>query len=168
MLSKKLLVLPLLLVACSTGSVDSPLTSVAEVPLVASTESTAAGSTTQTTLAPEPSDTSSDPEDQVDPYDENAAVFVAALEESFVGTSFEGAVLESPEVFIAAAEVICIRLDAGDDIDGILQDYLDGLLSNADSGADTVSENEAVVVAGGVLGASLELFCPRHRGLIED
>ncbi len=167
MLSKKLLVLPLLLVACS-GSVDSPLTSVAEAPSVASTESMAAGSTTQTTLVPEPSDTSSDSEDQVDPYDENAAVFVAALEESFVGTSFEGAVLESPEVFIAAAEVICIRLDGGDDIDAILQDYLDGLLSNADSGADTISESEAVVVAGGVLGASLELFCPQHRALLED
>lgn len=97
---------------------------------------------------------------------DNAAAFVATLEEAFAGTSFKGAALDSPEVFIATAEVICVRLDNGDEIDQILVDYIQGL-SNAD-GDDTVSGNEAAVVAGGVLGASLELFCPEHRQLIED
>lgn len=102
-----------------------------------------------------------------DPLDDNAIAFVAALEEAFAGTTFAGAVLDSPEVFVATAEVICVRLDNGDQVDQILVDYVEGL-SNADGGADTVSENEAAVVAGGVLGASLELFCPQHLGLIKD
>jgi len=105
--------------------------------------------------------------DEPDLLADNALVFVATLEEAFAGTSFEGAVLESPELFIATAEVICVRLDNGDEIDQILLDYIDGL-SNADGADNTVSENEAAAVAGGVLGASLELFCPEHRQLIED
>lgn len=105
--------------------------------------------------------------DEPDLLADNALVFVATLEEAFAGTSFEGAALESPELFVATAEVICVRLDSGDEIDQILVDYIDGL-SNADGGEDTVSENEAAAVAGGVLGASLELFCPEHRQLIED
>lgn len=110
--------------------------------------------------------------DEPDLLADNASVFVATLEEAFAGTSFEGAALDSPEVFIATAEVICVRLDNGDEIDQILVDYIEGL-SNADGGGDTVSENlvsedTAAAVAGGVLGASLELFCPEHRQLIED
>ncbi len=129
--------------------------------------------TTVTTGAPAqvsetvPTTTTSVSGDAEDPRDDNAIAFVAALEEALAGTSFEGAVLASPELFIATAEVICVRLDNGDQVDQILADYIEGL-GNTDGEADTVSENEAAMVAGGVLGASLELFCPQHRGLVED
>ena len=164
---KKLLALSLVLAACS-GAADSDPTLVD-----ASSPSTSAGEASTSSRVVDDSSATTEPEvptpgAEVDLFVENAAVFVASLEEAFIGTIFEGAVLESPEVFLAAGEVICVRLDSGDEVDRILGDYIDGLLSNADSGADTVSENEAVVVAGGVLGASLELFCPQHRGLIED
>lgn len=165
---KKLLALMVVVSACSTGGVEideTTTTAPADAPATTATAAAAdsddvpgATSTTQAT-----NDT-----DGADPYATNAAVFVASLEESFLGTSFSGSVLESPEVYLAAGEVICVRLDNGDTLDGILEDYLSGLLSNTDSGADTISESEAATVAGAVLGASLELFCPQHKELLEE
>ena len=137
-------------------------------PSVGAIESLTTSSAAPTTSsAPTDGTTTTVTIDEPDLLADNALVFVATLEEAFAGTSFEGAALESPELFIATAEVICVRLDNGDDVDQILVDYIEGL-SNADGGDNTVSENEAAAVAGGVLGASLELFCPEHRQLIED
>lgn len=165
--------LVLILASCSGAAATTTQPPVATIPATTtsaapSTSSSAPVVSTTTTIAIvyEP-----------DLLADNASVFVATLEEAFAGTSFEGAALDSPEVFIATAEVICVRLDNGDEIDQILVDYIEGL-SNADGGDDTVSENPvsenpvsedtAAAVAGGVLGASLELFCPEHRQLIED
>jgi len=160
--------LVLILAACSGAAATTTQPPVATIPATvaspaASTSSSAPVVSTTTTVAII---------DEPDLLADNASVFVATLEEAFAGTSFEGAALESPEVFIATAEVICVRLDNGDEVDQILVDYIAGL-SNTDGGNDTVSENTvgedtAAAVAGGVLGASLELFCPEHRQLIED
>lgn len=160
-MSLRSVALVLILAACSGAAATTTQPSVDTI------------ATTTTTPPPTPSvavvptATTVPPLEEPDPLADNAAAFVATLEEAFAGTSFAGAALDSPEVFIATAEVICVRLDNGDEVNQILVDYIQGL-SNADGGDDTVSENEAAVVAGGVLGASLELFCPEHRPLIED
>lgn len=154
----------LILAACSGAAATTtqpPVVTIAAttVPAYAASATTSASVVSTTTTV--------EIIDEPDPLADNASVFVATLEQAFAGTPFEGAALDSPEVFIATAEVICVRLDNGDDVDQILVDYIDGL-SNADGGVDTVSEETAAAVAGGVLGASLELFCPEHRQIIED
>jgi hypothetical protein len=95
---------------------------------------------------------------------DSAVAFVATLDEVVIDTVFSGAVIDSPQVFIAAGEIMCGRLNAGDSVDEILTDYLNGF-SNSDS---EIAEEDVIVLAGGVLGASVELFCPQHIGALED
>jgi hypothetical protein len=157
----RFVVVALVLIACSGSTTSTTLIAAARPPTSVSVAPPTRDSVPETTVS------AGVAIDIEDPLEANAAAFVAALEEAFLGTSFEGAVLDSPEVFLATAEVICVRLDNGDSVDQILIDYLAGL-SNTDRGGDTVGETEAAKVAGGVLGASLELFCPQHKELIED
>ena len=148
---RRLVALSLIFAACSTA------------PVVTEPEtSTNPASQAATTPAPNPT-TKPVPSSEPDPLTDNAAVFVASLEETVADTVFSGAVLDSPEVFIAAGEIMCTRFDEGDTIDEILIDYLDGLL-DAD---DELAEEDVILLAGGVLGASVQLFCPQHIELIE-
>ena len=148
---RRLVALSLMFAACSTA------------PVVTEPEtSTNPASQAATTPAPNPT-TKPVPSSEPDLLADNAAVFVASLEETVVDTIFSGAVLDSPEVFIAAGEIMCARLDEGDTVDDILNDYLNGLLE-AD---DKLAEEDVIVLAGGVMGVSVQLFCPQHIELVE-
>ncbi len=91
------------------------------------------------------------------------AVLIATIEATLEGTSYEGAALETPEVFIATSQLFCELLDEGVDPDEILGDYLDRL---SDGGAGSPSDEEALL-AGVLLGASSEVVCPEHRDVAE-
>ncbi len=148
---RRLVALSLIFAACSTA------------PVVTEPE-TSTNPASQAATTPDPNLTTKPvPSAEPDPLTDNATVFVASLEETVADTVFSGAVLDSPEVFIAAGEIMCTRLDEGDTIDEILIDYLDGLL-DAD---DELTEEDVILLAGGVLGASVQLFCPQHIELIE-
>ncbi len=143
--------LALVLAACSSAPiVNEPETDATSPPAATAPNS---ASTTEQVPASEP-----------DPLTDNAAVFVASLEETVADTVFAGAILDSPDVFIAAAEIMCTRLDAEDSVDDILTDYLNGLLE-ADN---ELTEEDVIVLAGGVMGTSVQLFCPQHIELIEE
>lgn len=89
---------------------------------------------------------------------------MATLEELVADTPFSGAILDSPQVFVAAGEVICVRLDAGDSVDEILVDYLNGF----NEPDNEMTEEDVIALAGGVLGASVQLFCPQHIDLLGE
>lgn len=105
--------------------------------------STAAGATTTTATA-----TTVPPD---------LEVFIAALDESLEGTSYEGAPLEDPEVFIGVGQHFCELLAEGLTVDEVLTEYLTAL-EKPDGG---VSEDDTFV-SGIVMGASLEILCPEH------
>ena len=150
---RRLVALSLMFAACSTA------------PVVTEPETSTSPANSQAATAPQPDlPTEHVPGAEPDPLTDNAAVFVASLEETVVDTIFSGAVLDSPEVFIAAGEIMCTRLDEGDTIDDILIDYSTGL-TEADG---ELTEEDVIVLAGGVLGASIPLFCPQHIELIEE
>ena len=89
--------------------------------------------------------------------DDATVIFVAAVEATLVGTAYEGAALESPEVFVATGRLLCERLDAGDTVREVLSDYLDELAGGADRAGD-----DQLVLAGAVLGAAAVTLCPHH------
>ncbi len=84
------------------------------------------------------------------------AALIAVIEAEMVGTTYEGAALEDPEVFIATAELFCDLLDEGLTTDDLLSEYLDRL---SDGGAAEVDEDDGLM-AGVLLGASIEIVCP--------
>jgi hypothetical protein len=84
------------------------------------------------------------------------AALIAVIEAEMAGTTYEGAALEDPEVFIATAELFCDLLDEGLTTDDLLAEYLDRL---SDGGAVEVDEDDGLM-AGVLLGASIEIVCP--------
>ncbi|MDF1595555.1 MAG: DUF732 domain-containing protein [Acidimicrobiia bacterium] len=84
------------------------------------------------------------------------AALVAAIEAEMIGTTYEGAALEDPEVFIATAELFCDLLAEGMTTDDLLAEYIDRL---SDGGAVEVDEDDGLM-AGVLLGASIEIVCP--------
>lgn len=84
------------------------------------------------------------------------AALIAAIEAEMAGTTYEGAALEDPEVFIATAELFCDLLDEGLTTDDLLAEYLDRL---SDGGAVEVDEDDGLM-AGVLLGAAIEIVCP--------
>ena len=93
---------------------------------------------------------------------EDLVVFVAAMEQSLEGTSYEGAILEEPEVYIAAAQTFCARLENGDSIVKVINDYLFEL-----SGTD-VSDSlpDDVALVGALIGAGVQTICPSQTGVL--
>ncbi len=120
--------------------VDTTITSTApEVPANTSTTT----STTGATVA-------------ADEFVPDYAALIAAVESAMEGTAYEGAALEDPEVFIATAELFCDLLDEGMTTGELLAEYLDRL---SDGGAVEVDEDDGLM-AGVLLGASIEIVCP--------
>jgi hypothetical protein len=112
----------------------------------------------QTSLPPTSSSSVSNPE-SVGPSDEfvpDYAALIATVESAVEGTSYEGAALEDPEVFIATAELFCDLLDEGMTREELLTEYLDRL---SDGGAVEVDDDDGLM-AGALLGASIEIVCP--------
>ncbi len=91
--------------------------------------------------------------------EDDVVVFLAAGERLLKGTPYSGVLHESPELYVAAAQLICERLSAGDSVDDVVSDFITdtGLSSSVD--AD-------VTLAGTVLGAGVETLCPAYRHLL--
>ena len=85
------------------------------------------------------------------------AALIAAVESAMEGTSYAGAALEDPEVFIASAELFCDLLAEGMTKEQLLAEYLVRL---SDDGAIVVDEDDGLM-AGVLLGAATEIVCPR-------
>ncbi|MEX2624067.1 MAG: DUF732 domain-containing protein [Acidimicrobiia bacterium] len=85
-------------------------------------------------------------------------MLIATIEAAMEGTSYEGAALEEPEVFIATAQLFCELLERGMTADEVLGEYLDRL---SESGAADATEEE-VRLAGVLLGVSVEVVCPEQ------
>ncbi len=91
--------------------------------------------------------------------EDDVVVFLAAGERLLKGTPYSGVLHQSPELYVAAAQLICERLSAGDSVDDVVSDFITdtGLSSSVD--AD-------VTLAGTVLGAGVETLCPAYRHLL--
>ena len=86
-------------------------------------------------------------------------VFIAAVNEAAIGTSYEDAALRDPEVFIGVGQLFCELLDDGLTVDSVLTEYLTAL---QDGAAGTVADDDALIT-GVLMGVSLEILCPRHK-----
>jgi hypothetical protein len=86
-------------------------------------------------------------------------VFIAAINEAAVGTSYEDAALDDPEVFIGVGQLFCELLDEGLTVDAVLDEYLTAL-EDEETGA--VADDDALMT-GVLMGVSLEILCPEHR-----
>ena len=89
----------------------------------------------------------------------DVAIFIAAVNEAAIGTSYEDAALRDPEVFIGVGQLFCELLDDGLTVDSVLTEYLTAL---EDEETGTVADDDALIT-GVLMGVSLETFCPRHK-----
>jgi hypothetical protein len=136
-----------LLVGACGGQADVADTTIASTAPEAAAKPSSTTSTTVTTIV----------EDEFVP---DYAALVAAVESAMQGTAYEGAALEDPEVFIATSELFCDLLDEGMTTDELLAEYLDRL---SDGGVVEVDEDDGLM-AGVLLGASIEIVCPEYSG----
>lgn len=86
-------------------------------------------------------------------------VFIAAINEAAVGSSYEDAALDDPEVFVGVGQLFCELLDEGLTVDAVLAEYLTAL---GDEETGAVSDDDALIT-GVLMGVSLEILCPEHR-----
>jgi hypothetical protein len=86
--------------------------------------------------------------------------FIAAVDSALSDTSYAGAALTDPEVFIATGRLFCELLDGGMTTDDILAEHLDALAAVT---AGHVIDAD-VTATGVVLGVSTEVICPQHAG----
>jgi hypothetical protein len=105
--------------------------------------------------------TTTDPRVSEAAPDDAVVVFIAAVEETLTGTSYEGAALADPDVFVATGRLFCDQLDAGDDIDTVLARYLTELAGGVDAAGD-----DELVLAGAVLGAATVSLCLDHAAAV--
>ena len=138
----------LVVAGCGTDAATSTTAGDAAPPASETTIST----TSTTATSAEPPVTVDDP--ATSPPD--LEVFIAAIAESLEGTSFEGAPLDDPEVFIGVGQLFCELLAEGLSVDEALAEYLTAL-EDPDDGA---SPEDNAFVSGVIMGASLEVLCP--------
>ncbi|MDH3426063.1 MAG: hypothetical protein OEM22_05250 [Acidimicrobiia bacterium] len=137
-----------LLAACGDGGAD---------PTIATVPSGTGDSATSTT-APSP-DTTGVPAQAIP---EELVNFIDGIEEALVGTAYEGAALEDPDVFLATGALFCEQLDAGIDADAVLVGYVEALTGGS---VDEASDDD-LVLAGSLLGVGVATLCPRHEDSI--
>jgi hypothetical protein len=118
------------------------------------TSTAGVGSPTTTSVTPSSSATAGSGGEFIPDY----AALVAAIESAMEATAYEGAALEDPEVFIATAELFCDLLREGMTTEELLAEYLDRL---SDGGAVEVDDDDGLM-AGVLLGASIEIVCPEY------
>jgi hypothetical protein len=154
-----LVLITLATAACTTGESTTttlapaaPTTTRQDGPTSADTSEEITTSTAET---PQPITT--------DPFEPIATVFIAALGDALAGTSYADAPFEDPEVFIATGQLFCELLDQGANPEDLITDYVTELTGVPFEQAD----EEALVLAGSVLGVSVEVLCPHHRPLLE-
>jgi hypothetical protein len=137
----------IVLAACGSGVTDQP------VPSLSTSTTTAAQSADEPGPLPEaPPSTTATPPD--------FTRFIAAVDSALSETSYAGAALTDPEVFIATGRLFCELLDGGMTSDEILAEHLDALAA-VTAGDVTDADATATDV---VLGASTGVICPQHAG----
>jgi hypothetical protein len=140
--------LAVVLAACGSGETIESDSSITLVPS-STTDGSPVAEATSTTRPGEPEPVDSIPD---------LSVLIATIEAAMEGSSYEGAALEEPEVFIATAQLFCELLDQGMTADEVLGEYLDRL---SEGGAADATDDEARL-AGVLLGVSAEVVCPEH------
>jgi len=88
-------------------------------------------------------------------------VFIALLDEALAGTQWQADVFDSPEVFVATAELFCERLDESRSVDEILETYAEAVRDGA------AAEDDASTLAGSILGTAVGTLCTEHRATVE-
>lgn len=89
------------------------------------------------------------------------ARFIASAENVVNGTGYEGAIDDTPELYVAVAQTMCVSLDEGDSVGEVVDQYLH------ESGI-TEPVTDDYTFAGAVLGAGVETLCPEHGSKIFD
>ena len=84
--------------------------------------------------------------------------YVAVIEHMLEGTSYQGAALASPDIFLATGALFCNQLDTGITSDKVLAGYLETLTGGS---PDDASDDD-LTMAGAVLGTGLATLCPHH------
>lgn len=84
--------------------------------------------------------------------------YIAVVADMLTGTIYADGPLESPGVFLATGTLFCEQLDAGMSRDEVLVEYIETLTGGA---VDDASE-DALTMAGAVLGVGLVTICPDH------
>lgn len=117
--------------------------------------------TVVTTVPPSTSSTTRSP-GPASPEDVDLVSYIEVIEHLLVGTTYEGVALEAPHVFLATGALFCDQLDAGASPDRVLFDYIEEL-----TGAPAEeAPDDALTMAGAVLGSGLATMCPHHIGTI--
>jgi hypothetical protein len=150
-----LLSLILGLSACAETPADTlPASSIAFAEEDGVTETTAADGGDDSAASSSDDDTSAEPEEAPMATRDDAVRFIAAVEKSIAGTTNEGIVYESPDVFLAIAQGFCDGLRDGQSVDELASDYLAEF-------SDGITEASAddVLLIGSVLGAGVETLC---------
>lgn len=145
---KRLVLVALILSAC-TSSAPQTVSSMSEGSASASAAGKPSGE-----LAFFEESTSSDGVDDAD-----LVVFIAAGERMLANGPYQGAIYESPEVYVAVAQSFCHQLDNGEAVNRMVADFA------AESGLDLTSYDDRILI-GSVLGAGVETLCPHHRDLL--
>jgi hypothetical protein len=109
------------------------------------------GATDPTIEAPTSSETSA--EAAMSPE----ARYLATVSAMVEGTEYEGLPEADPQGFLATADTICQMMDNGASWDDVLARYLEEL--QAARGAET---DDDAVLAGTLVGAAVETFCPEY------
>lgn len=126
----------------------------------ASSQASAVPSTTTTTVPSSTSVVSTPASSTTTVLPPDFTRFIAAVDVALAETSYAGAALSDPEIFIATGQLFCELLDDGVTPDDILIEHLDALEAVI---SGEITEADATAT-GVVLGASTEIICPQHAG----
>lgn len=86
------------------------------------------------------------------------AIFLTAVDGVLEGTVHAGLADEAPGVLLATADDICDELDDGAAPDEVVTTWLDAF---ADATGEPATADDGTL-AGALLGAGVEVFCPEH------
>lgn len=129
-----------------------------EAPAEPGTDDAPQGDASPTSIAPlsEISDTTRSPVPSIAEVD--LVGYVAVIEHMLEGTTYEGAALASPDIFLATGALFCSQLDGGITSGEVLTGYLESLTGGS---PDDASDDD-LTMAGAVLGSGLARLCPHH------
>jgi len=114
-----------------------------------------------TSVPPVPTSTTRSPGPRT-PAEVDLVSYIEVIEHLLVGTSYAGVAFEAPHVFLATGALFCDQLDAGASSDQVLIEYIEELTGSPVEEAS----DDALTMAGAVLGSGLATMCPHHIGAI--
>jgi hypothetical protein len=150
----RLLVLAVLVAACSSGTGTTTAT---REPASSTTAAPSTTATPITTTTRPPSTIASEDVPLV-------ALFLAAVEDGLAGSSYEGAAVDDPEGFLATAALFCELLEEGLSGEEVLTAYIAALTAQDRGGQ--ISDDD-LLLGGVVLGAGVEVLCPEFSDRLE-